>query len=190
MTKQEAIGKLLIKFILGNPLATEVIWSILSIELEQLISALLLRLPSLLNCLWEEFFFLLIFLFLPALLLPIISATVPQDKVHLSHRWLLLIINAENNGFTRGHRRRNEARGHVLSEQECSLLRAVDWVHCLYAHTYTHRACRPIVHTNSKHRINVNTQQIFSKTVPTSLFLLICHAHTVHFRRSVFSCCS
>lgn len=60
----------------------------------------------------------------------------------LSHRWLLLIINAENNGFTRGHRRRCDARGHVLSKQECTLLRAAVWVRCLYARSRAHRSTK------------------------------------------------
>lgn len=38
--------------------------------------------------------------FLPSLSASaVISSAAPRDRVHLSHRWLLLIINAENNGF-------------------------------------------------------------------------------------------
>ena len=89
---------LLRKFILGNPVAaTEVIWSISSIERGAAYSAYARPSVSslLFNCSWEDFLFPLAFFLslslslfflplLPAMLLPIISSPAPEDKVHVS----------------------------------------------------------------------------------------------------------
>ena len=90
---------LLTKFILGNPVAaTEVIWSISSIERGAAYSAyapafgllssfqLLVGRLSFPSCFLSLSFSLSLFFLplLPAMLLPIISSSAPEDKVHVS----------------------------------------------------------------------------------------------------------
>lgn len=106
---------------------------------------------------------------------------MPWDKAHLSHRWLF-VINAESNGSTRGHIRRNEARGHVLSKQECTVPKAVDRVHYrVCSHTLLMYLTNQL-HTHSK-QYNMYVYAQASQTNCIHTFI----THSKHFQLNTLS---